>query len=80
MEKRWNGKGYNKNSIIDFKIKEGNGKGKEYYYDDKLEFEGEYVNGEWNGKRKGKEYNNNGELEFEGKYLKGERNTPGKEY
>ena len=27
--KRWNGKGYNKNGIIDFKIKEGNGKGKE---------------------------------------------------
>ena len=29
--KRWNGKGYNKDGIIDFEIKDGNGKGKEYY-------------------------------------------------
>ena len=28
--KRWNGKGYNKNGIIEFEIKNGNGKGKEY--------------------------------------------------
>ena len=31
-DKRWNGKGYDKNRIIDFEIKNGNGKGKEYYY------------------------------------------------
>ena len=37
----------------------------------KLEFEGEYSNGERNGK--GKEYNDNGKLEFEGEYLSGER-------
>ena len=44
--KRWNGRGYNKKGIIDFKINEGNGKRKEYnYYDDKLIFEGEYLNG-----------------------------------
>ena len=30
---------------------EENGKGKEYYYDGELEFEGEYKNGlRWNGK------------------------------
>ena len=39
---------------------ERNGKGKEYYYDGELQFEGEYLNGErWNGKGKdfiGKEF------------------------
>ena len=40
----------------------------------KLEFEGEYLNGERNGK--GKEYYN-GKLEFEGKYLNGKRNGKG---
>ena len=39
--KRWNGRGYNKNGIIDFEIKKGNGKGKEYNSDGKLKFEGE---------------------------------------
>ena len=36
----------------------------------KLEFEGEYLNGERNGK--GKEYYDNGKLIFEGEYLNGE--------
>ena len=45
---------------------------KEYYDDGKIEFEGEYLNGERNGK--GKEYNKNGKLEFEGEYLNSERN------
>jgi len=40
-------------------------------------FEGEYLNGERNGK--GKEYYDNGELKFEGEYLKGERNGKRKE-
>ena len=31
--KRWNGKGYNKNGIIEFEIINGNGKGIEYDYD-----------------------------------------------
>ena len=44
-----------------------NGKGKEYYWDDILMFEGEYLNGEKNGK--GKEYNEDGKLSFEGEYL-----------
>ena len=53
---------------IEFEV---DGKGKEYYYDGELSFEGEYSNGERNGK--GKEYNYKGELKFEGKYLNGER-------
>ncbi len=41
------------------------GEGKEYNYNRKLIFEGEYLNGKkWN--RKGKEYNDNEELIFEG--------------
>ena len=41
---------------------------------DKLEFEGENLNG------KGKEYYDNGKLKFEGEYLNGKRNGKGKEY
>ena len=52
--KRWNGKEYNINGIIELEINNGNGKGKEYNYDGKLEFEGEYLNGKRTGK--GKEY------------------------
>ena len=42
-----------------------NGKGKEYYSDGDLKYEGEYSN----GKGKGIEYNNNVILEFDGEYL-----------
>ena len=41
---------------------------KEYNFDGKIIFEGEYLNGKRNGM--GKEYNN-GELLFEGEYLNG---------
>jgi len=44
----------------------------------KLKYEGEYLNGEKNGKWK--EYNDDGKLIFEGEYLNGERNGNGKEY
>ena len=57
------------------KYKKGkkNGEGKEYFYDGKLKFEGEYLNGKiWNGKG----YNKNGNMEFEIKDGKGK----GKEY
>ena len=37
----------------------------------KLKFEGEYLNGERNGK--GKEYYENGQLKFEGEYLNGKK-------
>ena len=45
---------------------------KEYnIYNNKLIFEGEYLNGKRKGK--GKEYNKEGQLEFEGEYLNGKR-------
>ena len=45
-----------------------NGKGKEYYKNGELIFEGEYLNGKrWNGK--GKEYDNKGRVKFKGEYL-----------
>ena len=85
---------YNKNlqnkiniKLIDYKyysrryiLYEDDGKkGKEYfYYDDTLNFEGDYLKGERNGK--GKEYYYDGQLEFEGEYLNGKRNGKGKEY
>ena len=53
------------------------GKGREYdAYNDKVIYEGEYLNGERNGK--GKEFNWNGK--FEGEYINGKRNGKGKEY
>ena len=62
-------------SIINYKlfigkylIYESNGIGKEYNCeDDRLIFEGEYLNGKRSGKRK--EYYNNGKLRIEGVYL-----------
>ena len=53
-------------------------KEKEYYFDGILEFEGEYLNGQRNGK--GKEYDSRGKLIFEGEYLNGKKNGKGKEY
>ena len=55
-----------------------NGKKREYGFDNKLEFEGEYLNGKRNGK--GIEYYNNGELRYEGEFLDNKRNGYGKEY
>ena len=46
-----------------------NEKEKENYFE--LEFEGEYLNGERDGK--GKKYDINGNLKFEGEYLNGKR-------
>ena len=63
-------------------IKYGKGKVREYYNgycSEYLLFEGEYLNGERNGK--GKEYDYYGELIFEGEYKEGKRwNGKGKEY
>ena len=50
-----------------YEMKNINGKGKEYYDEGRLEFEGEYLNGKRNGK--GKEYYDNNNLKFEGEYL-----------
>ena len=76
--KRWNGWGYDEaNGKKTYELKFGRGYIKEYN-NNKLIYEGEYVDGERNGK--GKEYNYNGKLIFEGTYLNGERNGKGKEY
>ena len=41
-------------------------------------YEGEYLNGEKNGK--GKEYDKKGELKYKGKFLNDKRHGKGKEY
>jgi len=51
----------------EYKNGKRNGKGKEYYYNDKIKYEGEYLNGKRHGK--GKQYYYKGNLEFEGEYL-----------
>ena len=58
---------------------ETNRNGKIYdAFENKLLFEGEFINGKRNGK--GKKYNIYGNLIFEGEYLNGKRNGKGKEY
>ena len=58
---------------LEFELKIGNGKIKEYhYFNGLLKYEGEYKNGEKNGK--GKEYDEYGLLKFEGEYLNEEKN------
>ena len=51
--------------------KEKNGKGKEYYFNGKLLYEGEYLNDEKKGK--GKEYFINGNLHLIDQYLNGKK-------
>ena len=70
--KKWEGIGYNDKGEEEYTLKNGTGKVKEYNDFGKLIFEGEYLNGEENGK--GKEYNEvNGKLEFDGEYLNGKK-------
>ena len=55
-----------------------NGKGKEYYDNGVLEFEGKYL---YNYRIKGKKYYDNGKLEFEGDFLFGKKwNGKGYDY
>ena len=80
-DKKWTGIGYNDKNEILYELKDGNGY--MYEYDEifgKLKFEGEYINGERNGK--GKEYQKyNGKiLIFEGEYKNGQKNGKGIEY
>jgi len=49
FDKKYNGKGYDENGNILYKLKNGTGKVKEYY-DGELIFEGEYLNGLKNAK------------------------------
>ena len=76
--KRWNGNGYDRNSIIAYELKNGNVCIKEYYNNNEIKYEAEYLNGEFNGKFK--KYDLDNVLEFEGEYLNGKRNGKGKQY
>jgi len=51
---------------------------KEYFFEDRLFFKGEYLNGKINGK--GKQYDWSGKLKFELEYLNGKKSGKGKEY
>ena len=74
---KWNGIWkLNNNNISE--LKSGKGYIKKYNNNGVLEFEGEYINGEKNGK--GKEYNFQGSLIFEGEYSNGKRQGKGTEY
>ena len=76
---KWNGKGYDPSENLIYELKNGKGYIKEYNkYEHNLEFEGEYLNGQKNGK--GKEYYYNNKIKFEGEYLTGKKNGKGKEY
>ena len=71
--KKWNGKGYDKEKII-YELKDGKGFINDYIKSylgvRPLIIEGEYINGESNGKIK--EYISNS-LIFEGEYLNGKK-------
>ena len=75
--KKWNGKQYIQNYGKDeiYEIKNGKGFLVEL---DRDYYEGEFLNGERNGK--GKEYFNGNKIKFEGEYLNGKRNGKGKDY
>ena len=68
--KKWNVKEYDKNGNIIYELKEGIGFIKEYNMNYNIIFEGEYLNGERNGK--GKEYYYY-EIKYEGEYLNGRK-------
>ena len=73
--KKWTGIGYDKNNKKMFEIENGKGHIKGYIdFNDYSIFEGEYLNGEKNGK--GKEYSIN-KLKFEGEYLNGKKHKYG---
>ena len=76
---KYNGKGYDEKGNILYELKNGNGKIKIYNFQGILEFEGECLNGKFNGI--GKDYDeDSGDLRFEGEYLNNKRNGKGKEY
>ena len=68
--KKWNGKVYDISNNLVYEIKEGKGIIKEFNEFTSKFVEGEYLNGEKNGK--GKEYYEK-EILFEGKYLNGKK-------
>ena len=70
-ERKWNGIGYNSKGKKVFEISNGRGNVLEYNSLGQLLFEGEYIDGDRNGK--GKEYYENSSIKFEGIYLKGKK-------
>ena len=74
----WSGKGYTICGHKLFEIKNGKGYMIEYDIYGLLKYEGEYLNGERNGK--GKEYYHNYVFKYEGEYINGKRYGKGKEY
>ena len=76
--KRWTGKGLDIKGNIVYELKGGKGYVKEYYFNNKIRYECEFIIGEKNGK--GKEYYPNGKLEYIGEYKNGKRHGKGKEY
>ena len=79
--KKWTGKGYDLNAVLVYEIKEGKGHIKEYadMSDERLIYDGDYLNGLRNGK--GKEYNTSNRcLKFEGEFYNGVRHGKGKAY
>ena len=77
--KRWRGIGYKYKSSKEYEINYGKGFIKEYNYDGKLKFEGEYLTGKRHGKDK-EYYEKDSKLKFEGECLNCLRNGKGKEY
>ena len=65
--KKWNGTEHDQKGNIFYELKNGKGYAKEFYSEGRIIYEGEYLNGEKNGK--GKEYDTEGKLIFEGDYL-----------
>ena len=77
--KMWNGKIYEHNNNLLYELREGKGFIKEFdNVDFRVIYEGEYLNGERNGK--GKEYNKFDDILFEGEYLNGKKHGEGEEY
>ena len=66
---KYNKNKYLKHSKEEYCKGEKNGKGKEYYSNGKIFFEGEYLNGKRHGK--GKLYDSNDLIEFDGEYTDG---------
>ena len=66
---KWDGIGYDGDNNIVYELNNGKGYVKEYNHYNKLVFEGEYINGQKNGK--GKEYDWDNCIKFEGEYFNG---------
>ena len=65
--RKFNGKGYEEKGNVSYELNNGFGKVKDYFLsNEKLSFEGEYLNGLLNGR--GKVYYGNGILKYEGEW------------